>query len=423
MYSIKSISAMQIFDSRGGPTIETIVKTGFGNFKASVPSGASTGEREAIELRDGGKIFGGKGVLRAVDNVNEVLNVVVSGMDCRKQKEIDELMISEDNSFKKSKLGANSILSVSLAVAKAGAVAKNIELYDYISQISKRQSVMPVPVLNIINGGKHAGNSLDFQEYQIIPAKFKSFTDAFNAGVEVFQKLKQNLEKKYGKSSINVGDEGGFAPNLSKVEEPIDEILKAVEALGFSEEIFIGLDVAASSFYDSKSKKYIVEGKALGVDDLISEYDELLKCYPILSIEDPFDENDFESWKLINSKMGKKLQIVADDLTVSQKEYVEDSISKKQANTLLLKVNQVGTVTEAIDSAKTAFFAEWNVQVSHRSGETNDKFIADFAVGLGGGQIKAGAPCRGERLAKYNRLLEIDSKQKIPFIGKKAFKV
>jgi enolase len=422
MYKINKIKAFQIFDSRGTPTIETSIETGFGNFKASVPSGASTGEREAVELRDGGKAFNGKGVSHAIDNVNDVLKVVVSGMDCRKQREIDEAMIKEDNTPNKKKLGANAILSVSLATARAGAVARNLELYKYISQLSGRKIAMPVPVLNIINGGKHAGNSLDFQEYQIVPAKFKSFTEAFNAGTDVFHKLKENLAKKYGKSAINVGDEGGFAPNLSKVEEPIDEMLRAIESLGFSEEIFISMDVAASSFYNSETKKYLVEGKNISADALLEEYEALLKSYPIISIEDPFDENDFESWKMICKKLGKKVQILADDLTVSQKRYVDESIIEKRANALLLKVNQVGTLTEAIDSAKTAFDAGWNVQVSHRSGETNDKFIADLSVGLGCGQIKTGAPCRGERLAKYNRLLEIDSIQKIPFLGKKAFK-
>ncbi len=420
MYEIKEVKARQIFDSRGNPTVEAEIYTGFGRFKAKVPSGASTGEREAKELRDGGKAFGGKGVTKAVQNINEILNVVVSGKDCREQKEIDQAMIDEDGTPNKAKLGANAILAVSLAVCRAGAVARNLELYQYVSQLSGRKLAMPVPVLNIINGGKHAGNELDFQEYQIVPVGFKTYAESFFAGVEVFQELKKNLQKKYGKSAINVGDEGGFAPQLSKVEAPIDEILKAVESLGYSGKISVGLDVAASEFFDSG--KYVVEGKALDAAALLTEYEALITSYPIISIEDPFAQNDFGSWTGMVTKLGKRVQIVGDDLTVSQKKYVEESIAAKRANALLLKVNQVGTLTEAIESAKTAYAAGWNVQVSHRSGETCDSFIADLAVGLGCGQIKTGAPCRGERISKYNRLLRISEKVS-EFPGKKAFKV
>jgi enolase len=435
MYKIKDVKARQIFDSRGNPTIECTVTTLFGKFIASVPSGASTGSREAKELRDGSKAFNGLGVSRAVQNINEVLSVVVKGKDCRNQKEVDEALIKEDGTPLKEKIGANAILAVSLAVAKAGAITckpsfvdrKNrprCELFEYLSDISGRKPVLPIPALNIINGGKHAGNEIDFQEYQILPIKFKSFSEAFSAGVEVFHELKNNLKEKYGKSAINIGDEGGFAPQMNKVEEPIDAMLKAIESCGYAGQIGIGLDVAASSFAkdDGTGKTlYSVEGKNLSYDKLIEEYKALVDSYQIVSIEDPFDEKDFSAWTELTALLGKRVQILADDLTVSQKKIVSDSISEKRANALLLKVNQVGTLTEAIDSALTAFDAGWNVQVSHRSGETNDSFIADLAVGLGCGQIKSGAPCRGERLAKYNRLLKIESENKISFIGKKAF--
>ena len=435
MYKVKGISAREIFDSRGNPTVECVVNTSFGKFAASVPSGASTGKREAIELRDGGKEFGGLGVKKAVRNINEVLSVVVNGMDCREQNKIDQALIDEDGTKNKSKFGANAILAVSMAVCKAGAVAckskieskdecKRRDLFEHISCLSSRKPLLPVPALNIINGGKHAGNELAVQEYQIIPYGFDSFKDAFSAGVEVFQELKNNLLKDFGKSAINVGDEGGFAPQMSKIEEPLDEILKAIESKGYAGKIGIALDVAASSF----SKKddmgkfiYEIEGHRLNSGKLLDEYLALLDNYPLVSIEDPFHEDDFLGWESICSKMGKRVQIVGDDLTVSQKKYVVESIEHKRANALLLKVNQVGTVSEAIESAQVAFEAKWNVQVSHRSGETNDYFIADFAVGLGCGQIKTGAPSRGERIAKYNRLLKIEEENQIPFAGKKAF--
>jgi enolase len=420
MYEIKAVGARQIFDSRGNPTVECTIKTGFGRFKASVPSGASTGTREAVELRDGEKEFNGLGVSRAIQNVNEILSVVVKGRDCRRQKEIDSLLVKEDGTPNKSKLGANALLSVSLAAAKAGAAAENMELYDYISELSSRNPLMPVPALNIINGGKHAGNSLDFQEYQILPVGFNSFKEAFSAGVEVFHQLKRNLEKNYGRSAINVGDEGGFAPQLRKVEEPIDEILKAVESVGYAKEIMIGLDVAASSFF--MGGKYLVEKKSLGIVSMLEEYETLLKYYPIASIEDPFAESDYHAWEEIVKKLGKRVQILADDLTVSQEALVAEAVQRNRANALLLKVNQVGTLTEALESTALALNSNWNVQVSHRSGETNGTFIADLAVGIGCGQIKSGAPCRGERLAKYNRLLEIEDSSGALFAGRKAFK-
>jgi len=424
MYSVKAIKARTILDSRGNPTVECEVKTVFGKFNASVPSGASTGEREAREIRDGEKRFFGMGVNNAVRNINEILSVSILGMDCRNQRLIDDTLINEDSSPQKSKLGANAILPLSLACARAGAVAHKKELWEYISQISGRPSVLPVPALNIINGGKHAGNEIAFQEYQILPINFKSFSDALFAGTEVFNILKHNLLKKYGKSAINVGDEGGFAPQMTKVEEPLDEILKAIESAGYVGQVFPSMDVASSSFAskDSLGKiLYNVEGHKLSSNLLSSEYEQLIKDYSLVSIEDPFGENDNLAWEEFCAKQGKKIQIIADDLTVSQKRFVDDAILNKRANALLLKINQVGTLSEALESAKAAFDANWSVQVSHRSGETNDYFIADLAVGLGCGQIKSGAPCRGERVAKYNRLLKIEEEYSLKFAGKSAF--
>jgi len=435
MYGIRDVIAREIFDSRGNPTVECAVKTSFGKFIASVPSGASTGKREAIELRDKEKEFGGLGVKKAVRNVNEILSVVVKGMDCREQNAVDKALIDEDGTKNKSKFGANAILAVSMAVCKAGAVAckseleskdecKRRDVFEHISCLSNRKLLLPVPALNVINGGKHAGNGLVVQEYQIVPYGFNSFKDAFFAGVEVFHELKDNLLENFGTSAINVGDEGGFAPQMSKIEEPLDEILKAIESKGYAGKIGIALDVAASSFSkkdDTGKFIYEIEGHRLNSEKLLDEYFALLDSYPLISIEDPFHEDDFLAWEAICSKLGKRVQIVGDDLTVSQKKYVKESVENKRANALLLKVNQVGTVSEAIESAQVAFDAKWGVQVSHRSGETNDYFIADLAVGLGCGQIKTGAPSRGERIVKYNRLLKIEEENKISFVGKKAF--
>ena len=424
MYSIKKIKARQIFDSRGVPTVECVVKTAFGKFVSSVPSGKSTGDKEAIELRDGEKAFGGKGVTNAVRNINEILSVALTGVDCRDQEKVDSILLKEDGTPNKSKLGANALLAVSLATARAGAIGSKKELFEYISDLSKREASLPVPVLNIINGGVHAGNNLDFQEYQIMPIKFKTFKEAFFAGVEVYDTLRNNLEKKYGKASTNVGDEGGFAPNLNKVEEPIDEILQAIESTGHVGDIGVSMDVAASEFsnkQDDGKITYNVEGHTLTKEQLLIEYESLLESYNLVSIEDPFDENDFEGWSEMYSKLSKRVQIMGDDLTVSNKEFVKNAINKKLANALLLKVNQVGTLTEAIASANLAFENNWNVQVSHRSGETNDYFIADLATGIGAGQMKSGAPCRGERLAKYNRLLKIEEEFNVPFAKNKCF--
>jgi len=435
MYKIIDVKARVIFNSRGDPTVECALKTSFGKFIASVPYGASVGSREAKYLYDNEKEFSGMGVKKAVLNVNEILSVVVKGMDCREQKEIDEALIAEDGTKRKEKIGANAILAVSMAACKAGAVAcksllvakddcKRMELFEHIATLSGRKLLLPVPALNIINGGKHAGNNLDFQEYQVLPYGFNSFREAFDAGVEIFHELGKEVLEDYGRGAVNVGYEGGFAPQMSKVEEPLDEILKAIETLGYVGKVGIGIDAAATSFSKKDDVgKYIyeIEGHRLTANKLSDEYLALVENYPIISLEDPFHEDDYLGWEQIYPKLNKRVQILADDLTVSQKEYVQEAIDNNRANSLLLKVNQVGTVTEAIQSALTAFKSGWGVQVSHRSGETNDSFIADFSVGLGCGQIKSGAPNRGERLAKYNRLLKIEEDNQIPFIGKKAF--
>jgi enolase len=424
MYDIKAVKARQIFDSRSIPTIECEVKTGFGRFTASVPSGTSTGAREAVELRDGGKELSGNSVHHAVQNVNEILAVVVKGKDCREQKEIDDLLIAEDGTKNKSKLGANALLAVSLAVARAGAVASNKELFNYLADLAGKKPIIPVPALNVINGGAHASNELPFQEYQLLPVKFASFNEALTAGVEVYQKLKENLLKKYGKSAINVGFEGGFAPQVSKIETPLDEISKALESTNHVDEFALGMDVAAnyfSKYQDDGKITYSLEGHTLTQEQLIAEYVELIKAYNIVSIEDPFDEKHFSAWEKMTNQLGKRVQIIADDLTVSQEAIVKEAIENKRANALLLKVNQVGTLTEALDSAKTALSLEWKVQVGNRSGETNDSFIADLAIGLGCGQIKSGAPCRGERLAKYNHLLRLEEEFSLSYSGKKSF--
>ncbi|MBT4192410.1 MAG: phosphopyruvate hydratase [Candidatus Diapherotrites archaeon] len=424
MYDIKAVRARQIFDSRSIPTIECEVKTGFGRFTASVPSGTSTGAREAVELRDGGGELAGNSVHHAVQNVNEILSVVAKGKDCREQKEIDDLLIAEDGTENKSKLGANALLAVSLAVARSGAVASNKELFNYLADMVGKKPIIPVPALNVINGGAHASNELPFQEYQILPLKFKSFNEALTAGVEVYQKLKENLLKKYGKSAINVGFEGGFAPQVSKIETPLDEISKALESTNHVDEFALAMDVAANAFskhQDDGKITYAVEGHTLTSEQLIAEYGELIKAYRIVSIEDPFDETHLSAWEEFNKKFGKRLQIVADDLTVSQESIVSEMIENKRANALLLKVNQVGTLSGALDSAKLALSSNWNVQVGNRSGETNDCFIADLAIGLGCGQMKSGAPCRGERLAKYNHLLRLEEEFSLAYSGKKSF--
>jgi len=414
---IKSVHAREILDSRGNPTIEVDLTTEKGLFRAAVPSGASTGIYEALELRDGDKSrYLGKGVLKAVENVNKHLGPAVIGMDPTKQREIDEKLIKLDGTDNKGKYGANAILGVSLAVARAGAAEKGVPLYRYIAELAgnTKKLILPVPAFNVINGGSHAGNKLAMQEFMILPIGAPSFKEALRYGAEVYHTLKNVIKDKYGQDAVNVGDEGGFAPNILNNKDGLDLLKTAIAKAGYTDKVKIGMDVAASEFFkdgkydlDFKNTKdhdgsQIKTGEQLG--DL---YREFVKDYPIISIEDPFDQDDFESYHKLTSTLGKEIQIVGDDLLVTNPKRIQTAIEKTACNALLLKVNQIGSVTESIDACKLAQKNGWGVMVSHRSGETEDSFIADLVVGLGTGQIKTGAPCRSERLAKYNQLLRI----------------
>ena len=423
-FVIADVSARWILDSRGNPTVETEVVTIGGGFgRAAVPAGASKGKHEALELRDGGEKFRGKGVLNAVRNVNEVIAEKIMGMDSRNQRGIDRVMIELDGTPNKSKLGANAILSVSLAVAKAAANTYGLPLFQYLGGALAR--VLPVPLMNIINGGKHAGNELKIQEFMIVPVGADSFSEALRIGCEVYQYLKEYLVENYGRSAINVGDEGGFAPPLKTSREALEALRKSVERAGYElgRDVLLALDAAASEFYDEEKGFYEIDGKELTRDELLDYYAELVGEYPIVSIEDPFHEEDFEGFRIAVEKL-KGVQIVGDDLFVTNLSRLRKGIEMGAANALLLKVNQIGTLTEAIDAAFESFRNGYNVIVSHRSGETEDTTIAHLAVALNTGQIKTGAPARGERTAKYNELLRIEEYLggEAIFLGEQAFK-
>ncbi|MBW2985242.1 phosphopyruvate hydratase [Candidatus Woesearchaeota archaeon] len=411
---IKKVIARQILDSRGNPTVEVDITTDAGLSRAAVPSGASTGYYEALELRDNDlKNYLGKSVGKAVDNINKKISKRIIGMNCEAQEEIDLAMMDLDGTENKSRLGANSILAVSLAACRAGALSKNIPLYRHIASLSGNKNItLPIPSFNLINGGVHAGNDLDFQEYMLMPVGAKNFSHALQIGSEIYHHLKNILKAKYGLNSINVGDEGGFAPPMKRIEEPLELLTKAVSQAGYTTKVKFALDVAASEFY--KNGNYILEGKKLSSEKLKEKYIKLIKRYPIISIEDPFDQEDFYSFAQLNSST-KNLQIVGDDLLVTNTKRIETALQQKSCNALLLKVNQIGSITEALGAAKLAANNDWNIMVSHRSGETEDSFIADLVVGLGAGQFKSGAPCRSERLAKYNQLLRIEEE-----LGKNA---
>jgi len=406
MFEIIDIKAREVLDSRGNPTIETEIITGGGYGSAIVPSGASTGKNEALELRDKNQRYGGKGVLNAVRNVNETITPLLIGMDIRKQREIDRIMIEEDGTENKSNLGANSILSVSLAAARCAADTLNLPLYQYIGGLNTY--VLPVPMMNVINGGEHAGNELDFQEFMIMPVGAKSFSEALRICAEIYHHMKKIIAKKYGKSSTNVGDEGGYAPPMKEISEPLEVIMSTIEELSYKDSVKIALDTASSTFYDEKSKMYNAMGKKMDSGELIDLFADVSSKYPIISIEDPMAEDDFDGFVEITRKLGKKIQIVGDDIFVTNKNILSTGIKKGACNSLLLKVNQIGSLTEAIDTASMAYRNGYSVVVSHRSGETEDTMIADLAVGISSGQIKTGAPSRSERCAKYNRLLRIE---------------
>ncbi len=405
---IEDIIAREILDSRGNPTIEVdvILESGIIG-RAAVPSGASTGTREAVELRDGDSDrFGGKGVLKAVQNVEEVIAPELIGVDCREQVLIDQLMIELDGTKNKSRLGANAILGVSLAVAKAAAEYSELPLFKYLGGNQAR--LLPVPLMNVLNGGVHADNRVDVQEFMIVPAGAPSFSEALRYGAEVFHTLKKVLKDKG--YSTSVGDEGGFAPNLKSNEEALMLIVEAIEKAGYKpgEDIFIALDPAASEFY--KDDKYHLDstGDVFDSDQIISLYEEWVKKYPIFSIEDGLAESDWDGWKKLTDKLGDKIQLVGDDIFVTNPEIFAEGIEKGIANSILIKLNQIGTLTETVDTIKMAKLNGYTCVVSHRSGETEDTTIADFAVAFETGQIKTGSMSRTDRLAKYNQLLRIE---------------
>lgn len=409
MYTIKKVHARQIMDSRGNPTIECdITLSGGAMGRAAVPSGASTGSFEALELRDGGSTYMGKGVLNAVKNVNEIIAPAIMEMDASKQTELDEKMLELDGTANKEKLGANAILAVSLAAAHAVAKQKNIPLYKYIASVygNENPNVLPRPMMNIINGGAHADNGLDAQEFMITPNGAKNEVEAIRMGSEVFHNLKSILKK--GGNSTNVGDEGGFAPNFHSCKEALDTIISAIKAAGYKpgEEISIGLDVASSEFY--KEGKYEFEGKSLTSDEMIEFYENLISEYPIISIEDALAEEDWDGWKKITDKIGSKCQLVGDDLFVTNPVRLKKGIESGVANAILIKVNQIGSLTETLRAIKMAQDAKYGVIISHRSGETEDTTIADLAVATNAGQIKTGSMSRTDRMAKYNQLIRIE---------------
>ena len=421
---IVEVKAREVLDSRGNPTVEAEVRTASFKVMAIAPSGASTGTHEVLELRDGGSRFMGKGVMKAVDNVNKRIAPKLKGHDVEDLAAIDRIMIELDGTPNKSNLGGNAVVAVSLAAAKAGALSKGVELYEHLGPGSR---TLPIPMMNIINGGKHAGTGLAVQEFMVVPAGAKCFTDALRMGAEVYHNLKGILGGVYGPSAINIGDEGGFAPPFETSQQAMDTIVKAIEQAGYvpGKEIFLALDCAASEFCNQGV--YNLDKRRIGPVDLMETYFSWVKHYPIISIEDPFHEEALDMMALITRRLGHKVQIVGDDMFVTNVERIKKAIEREAGNATLLKVNQIGSVSEAMAAAKLSFDNGYRVVVSHRSGETEDTSIADLAVALGCGQIKTGAPARGERTSKYNRLLRIEeelgSKAKFPgaaFYAKKS---
>jgi enolase len=406
MSEITAILAREILDSRGNPTVEVEVQTANGNGRAAVPSGASTGEHEAIELRDGDKKrFGGKGVRKAVQNVNQSLGPAVLGLDSLDQAQVDKVLCEADGTPNKAKLGANAILGVSLAVARAAADSVGLPLWRYLGGANAR--VLPTPLMNILNGGVHADNGLEIQEFMIVPSGAPTFDEAVRCGAEIFAALKTGL-KKQGLAT-SVGDEGGFAPRMESNEAAIVAVMGAIEAAGYSpgKDVHIALDCAASEFFDKKSGKYTFDKKPVSGDELVAIYEKLSTTYPILSIEDGCSEDDWDTWAKLTAKLGGRLQLVGDDIFVTNVERFARGIEKKIANAILIKVNQIGSLTETLDTIRMAVNAGYRSVISHRSGETEDTFIADLAVATNAGQIKTGSLSRSDRVAKYNQLLRI----------------
>jgi enolase len=406
MSEISAVLGRMILDSRGNPTVEVEVQTASGNGRAAVPSGASTGEHEALELRDGDKKrWQGRGVDKAVAHVNQTLGPSVIGMDSLDQSAVDEVLLEADGTPNKSKMGANAMLGVSLAVARAAAEAVGLPLWRYLGGIQAR--VLPTPLMNILNGGVHADNGLEIQEFMIVPAGIATFEEALRAGVEVFHTLKKLLKDKG--LTVAVGDEGGFAPRLASNEEAIQYVVRAIEEAGYKpgKQIFIALDCAASEFFDKKSSKYTFDKKPIGRDELVGIYDALSQKYPIISIEDGCSEDDWDGWKALTARLGERVQLVGDDVFVTNVERLKRGIEGKVANAILIKLNQIGTLSETLDCIRLAGRSNYRSVISHRSGETEDSFIADLAVATNAGQIKTGSLSRSDRVAKYNQLLRI----------------
>jgi len=407
---IKDIKGREILDSRGNPTVEAEIITKKGRYRASVPSGASTGEHEATELRDKDKRFHGKGVKKAVSNINKEIAKRLKGINLD-QKKIDQALLELDGTENKENLGANAILAVSMAGARAGAASRKVSLWEYLSNLAGTDISLPYPCFNVLNGGEHAGNDLDIQEFMISP-RFDKFSLNLRAGAEIYHYLKNILEKDFSPDSTNVGDEGGFAPSFEKAETALSYLEKAITKAGYNtKNIKIALDCAASEFYNKKKNTYQIEEKEKNKEEIFKYYKELVKNYPIFSIEDPFDENDFETWAKFK-KENKELLVIGDDLLTTNPRRIREAIKKDSCNGLLLKINQIGTITESIAAMQLARSKDWKIMVSHRSGETCDNFIADLAVGLNAEFIKSGAPARGERVSKYNQLLRIEEELK-----------
>lgn len=427
--TIAGVHARQIIDSRGNPTVEVDIFTDDNRrHTASVPSGASTGIYEAHELRDKNRDYLGKSVKRAVENINNIIAPQIIGKNPVYQRDLDKLLIKLDGTENKSYLGANALLGVSLAISKAGAHVNRIPLYTHYSKLANKEgNVLPTPCFNVINGGEHAGNMLPFQEFFIIPTGANSFSEAMQIGCETFHILKETIKEKYSGDATLIGDEGGFAPPCD-VDTALDLLSESIHKSGYTSEIELGLDVAASEFkvdgdnesiYDLNFKGR--EHKLMSGDEMVKYYQRLIEDYKIISIEDPFDQDDWENWSKLVTSVDGKCQIVGDDLTVTNKSRISKAVKQNAANCLLLKVNQIGTITEAIDSVNYSYSKGWNVMASHRSGETEDTYLADLSVGLSTGQIKTGAPCRGERTAKYNQLIRIE--EELGSKGKYAGKI
>ncbi|HFC97461.1 MAG TPA: phosphopyruvate hydratase [Thermosulfurimonas dismutans] len=406
MGEITAIKAREILDSRGNPTVEAEVFLDSGAFgRAAVPSGASTGTHEALELRDGEKDrYGGKGVLRAVQNINEIIAPELVGLESTEQAEIDRLLVELDGTENKSRLGANAILAVSMAVAQASAAEAGLPLFAYLGGVGAR--LLPVPFMNVLNGGIHADNPLDIQEFMIVPCGFESFREALRAGAETYHVLKAVLKEKG--LSVAVGDEGGFAPQIKDTREALNLLLLAIERAGYrpGEEIALAIDAAASEFY--REGRYHLEGRELSAEEMTDFYEGLLNDFPIVTLEDPLAEDDWEGWEILARRLADRVQIVGDDIFVTNVKRIREGLQRKIANAVLIKLNQIGTVSETLQAVELAHRSGWRTVISHRSGETEDNFIADLVVAVNAGQIKTGAPCRSERVAKYNQLLRIE---------------